>query len=126
MLRNQKGFAFPLSLSMIVIVSMFVVIHTEQYLIEKKIAYETEKILREEYYFLHSVRNLETKLLNGETITNSGGVILKDGRVDYLKEDLGATIKFTLTQTLSTGEKAVAFAYYDKNKKRMNKWVETN
>ncbi len=115
MLRNQKGFAFPLSLSMIVLVSMFTVIHTEQYLIEKKIAFETEKILKEEYYFLYSVRHLETKLQNDETLTNSGWFILKDGRVDYLKEDLGAAIKFTLTQTLSTGEKAVAFAYFDKN-----------
>lgn len=111
---------------MLLLLSTFLVIYTEQYLNEKRIVHQTQIILRQEYYFLHSVRKLENQLQNGETISITGVFILQDGKADYIKEDLGTSFKITFTITLNSGEKALGFAYYDKNLKRVTKWVERN
>jgi len=89
-------------------------------------AHESKTILNEEFYFLSSVRKIENQLRNGEPINNSGILSFKEGKVDYIKEDLGVSLKITFTITLNTGEKAVGFGYYDKNLKKLIKWVEKN
>jgi hypothetical protein len=126
MLHNEKGFTFPLSLCMLLLISTFVVIYTQQYLNEKKFAHETETILKQEYYFLVAVRKLETQLQNDEPILNKGQYIMQKGRMDFTKEDLGTTLKFNFSLTLSTGEKAIGIAYYNKIQRKMIKWVEKN
>lgn len=126
MLHNQKGFIYPLSFTILLLASTFFAIYAQQYVIEKKLAHETESILKQEYLFLYSVRKLEVQLQNGEPIMNTGVLNLTRGRVNFSKEDLGTTLKFTFTITLTTGEKAIGFAYYNKSLKKMIKWVEKN
>ncbi|AGK54879.1 competence type IV pilus minor pilin ComGG [Bacillus sp. 1NLA3E] len=126
MFINQKGFTYPLSLCMLLLFSTFVLLHTQLYLNEKKLAHETETILNQEYYLLSSVRKIESQLRNGEPINNSGVLSFREGKVDYIKEDLGVSLKITFTMTLNTGEKSIGFGYYDKNLKKMIKWVEKN
>lgn len=126
MLKNEKGFTFPLSLCMLILVSTFVIVHTQLYLNEKKLTHETETILKQEYYYLYSVRKIETQLQNGELLQNSGVFSLQEGRVDFIKEDMGSSLKFTFNLTLFSGEKSVGFAYYNKTQKKMIKWVEKN
>lgn len=111
---------------MLLVTSAFLLIYTEQYLSEKKMLKETETVLKTEYYFLFSMRKLEQKLQIDEPVMSVGEFQLEDGRVNYLKEDMGATLKITFTVTLNTGEKAIGFAYYNKSTKKMVKWVEKN
>lgn len=123
---NQKGFTYPITLCMLLLFSSLILIYTQQYLNEKKMAHESKTILNEEFYFLSSVRKIENQLRNGEPINNSGILSFKEGKVDYIKEDLGVSLKITFTITLNTGEKAIGFGYYDKNLKKLIKWVEKN
>jgi hypothetical protein len=123
---NQGGFMYPISLCLLLIFSTFLVIYTEQYINEKKISRESETILIQEYYFLHSIRMFEKQLQNSENISNSGRLLLQEGQVDFTKEDLGSSFKITLTITLNTGVKAFGYALYDKNAKKMINWIETN
>ncbi|MEW8986998.1 MAG: competence type IV pilus minor pilin ComGG [Bacillus sp. (in: firmicutes)] len=109
---------------MLLLTSTFLLIYTEQYLAEKRMLKEAETVLKTEYYFLYCARKLEVKLQTEEPIMSGGEFLLQDGFVNYVKEDTGATLKMTFNLTLSTGEKAIGIAYYNKNTKKMVKWVE--
>lgn len=125
MTSNQNGFAFPLSLCMLLLFSTFMIMSTQLYLNEKRLANETETILKQEYYFLNVVRKLEAQYQQGVTI-GTGEFLFLDGKVSYTKEDIGTTLKVNLTLILNTGEQARGFVYFDKNSKKMIKWVEVN
>jgi fatty acid-binding protein DegV len=125
MITNQTGFAFPLSLCMLVLFSTFVIIGSQTYLNEKMLASETESILKQEYYFLHAVRKLESLYQSGEPIV-TGELLYQDGRVSYTKEDIGTTLKVNLILTFNTGEQVKGYIYFDKNSKKVTKWVEIN
>lgn len=111
---------------MLLLTSTFLIIYTDQYVNEKKILKETETILKTEYYFLYSVRKVESCLQNGELMLSSGEVSLQDGKMSYTIEDLGSTLKITFNLKLNSGETLIGFAYYNKNVKKMIKWVEKN
>jgi hypothetical protein len=124
--KNEKGFAYPISLCILVLMSMLVILESQQYLSEKRLAHETETILKQEYYFLLAARRLEGMLQREEMPESSGVLSFHDANVTYVKEDLGPTLKISFTLILSSGERAVGFIYYDKTLKKMVKWVEKN
>lgn len=126
MLKNDKGFTYPLSLCMLLLISTFVIVHSQLFLNEKRLKQETDTILAQEYYYLFCVRKVETQLQNGEMLQNPGVILLSDGRMDFTIEDTGTLLKITFNLTLSSGEKAIGFAYYNKTQKKMVKWVEKN
>jgi competence protein ComGG len=123
MVSNERGFMYPLSHSMLILVTILISIHLHQFLAEKRLFQETETILKQEYYLLCAVKKLEAELQTNPTISN-GTYLFKEGIVVFTKEDLGTTSKFTMTLTLANGIQALGFSYYDKNLLKMVKWVE--
>jgi hypothetical protein len=123
MVSNERGFMYPLSHSMLILLTILISIHLHQFLAEKRLFQETETILKQEYYLLCAVKKLEAELQTNPTISN-GTYPFKEGIVVFTKEDLGTTSKFTMTLTLANGIQALGFSYYDKNLLKMVKWVE--
>ena len=102
---------------------MFMVIHLQQFITEERLFQETETILKQEYYLLCAVKKLEGQL-QGDASTSAGSYSFQEAKVVFSKEDLGTTAKYTLTLTLNNGVQAQGYSYYDKNLKKMVKWVE--
>ena len=114
---------YPFSYCILVLLSVFLVIHLQQFKVEKFLFQETETILKQEYYLLCAVKKLEAQLQEDSGI-GAGTYSYQEGKVVFSKEDLGPTVKFTLTLTLNNGVQAQGFSYYDKALKKMVKWVE--
>jgi hypothetical protein len=127
MIKNQNGFTYPLTLAVLITFLMFFSIQVEQLLTEKKMFRETKMILLEEYYMLSSVKKMESKYQAGEPIASKGIFLFLNGNVNF-QADLpsGSTQKITFTLSLPTGETAIGFGYFDKNLKKLTKWVEKN
>jgi competence protein ComGG len=127
MIKNQRGFTYPLTLSLLLSFLIFFSIQVDQLLAEEKMFHETKNILLEEYYMFISMKNVEKKLQTGETIAQKGTIPYLNGTVSY-QADLpsGSTQKITFTLQLPTGETIIGIGYFDKNLKRLTKWVEKN
>jgi hypothetical protein len=123
MITNERGFMYPFSYSILVLLSLFLLINLQQLTIEKRLFQETETILKQEYYLLCAVKKLEGEL-QGNVNLGAGSYFYREGKVVFTKEDAGTTFKFTLTLTLNNGVQAQGYSYYDKNLKKMVKWVE--
>lgn len=125
MLHNEKGFTYPLTLCMIILFSLVLAIHIDQYVIEKRMLMETETILKQDYYLLSSVRKVETTLAgNGETV-NSGYIEFYDGHADYHIMKRTGTI-WEINIKLMTGKniEITGIAYYDSEIKKVIQWIE--
>ena len=125
MLRNEKGFTYPLTLCMFIIFSMMLVIHIDQYVIEKRMFIETETILKQDYYLLSSVRKIETILATNSETVNSGSFEFYDGHADFqIKKKTDTILEINIQ--LMTGKKLViiGMAYYDTGKQKVIQWIE--
>ena len=127
MMKNQRGFTYPLTLSILLSFLIFFSIQVDQLLADEKMFHETKNILLEEYYMFISIKNVEGKLQTGETIAQKGTFPYLNGYVSY-QADLpsGSTQKITFTLQLPSGETTVGIGYFDKNLKKLTKWVEKN
>lgn len=126
MLNNENGFAYPLTLSIFIVFSLYIVIQTEQFLSEKRFQKETETILKQEYYMLCTFQKLEQGLQGG-TIEPEGVFKYEEGESRYQMEPLTKEItQVTVKQYLYSGEEAIAFCFYDMKRQKMIKWVEKN
>jgi hypothetical protein len=125
MLHNEKGFTYPLTLCMLIIFSIVLVIHIDQYVIEKRMFMETETILKQDYYLLSSVRKVETILATNVEIVNSGSFEFYDGHADYQLKKITDTIWESNIQ-LMTGKKITitGIAYYDSDRQKVIQWIE--
>ncbi|HEY4551386.1 MAG TPA: competence type IV pilus minor pilin ComGG [Bacillus sp. (in: firmicutes)] len=125
MLHNEKGFTYPLTLCMLIIFSIVLVIHIDQYVIEKRMFMETETILKQDYYLLSSVRKVETILATNVEIVNSGSFEFYDGHADYQLKKITDTI-WEINIQLMTGKKITitGIAYYDSDRQKVIQWIE--
>lgn len=126
MSKNQKGFTYPLTLAVLISFLIFFSIQVQQLLTERKMLHETKIILQQEYYMLTTVKKMEGEL-SGAPVGARGTFQFINGYVDY-QADLpsGSTQKITFTLHLHSGETAVGFGYFDKNLKKLVKWIEKN
>jgi competence protein ComGG len=127
MIKSQKGFTYPLTLTILIAFLIFFSNQVEQLLTEKKLFRETKIILQEEYYMFISVEKMESKFQSGEPIAANGSFQFLSGNVNF-KADLptGNLQKITFTLKLPSGETATGFGYFDQNAKKLLKWVEKN
>jgi hypothetical protein len=127
MVTNEKGFTLPLTLSILIAFILFLSLQVEQLLTDRKMFQETKSIFQQEYYMLSSIKKIEKKLSSGELLPSKGKMAYLDGNMDY-QIDLpsGNTQKITLTLVLNSGGSAWGYGYYDKNAKKIIKWVEKN
>lgn len=126
MIRNEKGFTYPLIYILLLFFITFLSIQMELYLSEKKLLKETEFNLEKEYYFKRAIFDLET-LLTDEWDENSGSLSYFDSEVEFTIADLTSEIWIiTIHLILPEREKLTGIVYYDKNQKKMIKWYEKN
>ncbi|AIE60713.1 competence type IV pilus minor pilin ComGG [Bacillus methanolicus] len=128
MINNERGFTFPLSYSLFLVLSVFLLIHAEQFLSEKKLLRETESILKQEYYMMSSVKKMEKMLQEKNEFNTINGVFqYTHGEVDYqVNHVTNSIIQATFRLKLDSGEEYLGFVFYDKDLRKMIKWVEKN
>ena len=128
MLRNQKGFTYPLTLCLLILLSTTLTIQIEQYITEKRMLNETETILKQDYYFLSTIEWLQSQIAISDPMPTTGFLDFNDGQVSYTIVELSEKeleIKLILTMKRGNGE-VEGSAFYDKSLGKIVKWNEMN
>lgn len=127
MRNSEHGFTYPLTLCTLLLFLLFFSMHIEQLLSERKITVETKEIHMQEYYFLSSVKKVESLYQTRGTMPAKGTLIYLNGTVDYRPETPSAYIQIVdFTLVLHEREPVVGYGYFDTRSKTMIKWVEVN
>jgi hypothetical protein len=128
MLRNQKGFTYPLTLCLLILLSTILTIQMEQNLIEKRMLNETEYILKQDYYFLSAIEWLQSQLALSDPTPTTGSLDYNDGRVSYNIIELSEKeLEIKLYLTMKSGNEVVeGSAFYDKSLGKIVKWNEVH
>jgi ComG operon protein 7 len=110
---------------MFIIFSMMLVIHIDQYVIEKRMFMEIETSLKQDYYLLSSVRKVETILATNSETVNSGSFEFYDGHTEFQIKKKTDMI-WEINIQLMTGNKLVitGIAYYDSGRQKVIQWIE--
>jgi ComG operon protein 7 len=128
MLRSQKGFTYPLTLCLLILLSTTLTIQIEQYITEKRMLNETESILKQDYYFLSTIELLQSQIAISDPMPTTGFLDFNDGQVSYTIIELSEKeieIKLILTMKRGNGE-VKGSAFYDKSLGEIVKWNEMN
>ena len=128
MLRNQKGFTYPVTLCLLILLSTILTIQIEQYITEKRMLNETETILKQDYYFLSTIESLQSQIAISDPMPTTGFLDFNDGQVSYTIVELSEKeieIKLILTMKRGNGE-VEGSAFYDKSLGEIVKWNEMN
>jgi hypothetical protein len=127
MLRNEKGFAFPVSLSILLASCLSLLILLGQNVSEARLLNEKEQILKQDYYLLSSVKRLERHLgdMGEEETLQPGSFIFKEGTVTYTMTELaGSLFEISFTLAIGSQKPIVSYAFYDRDRGKMIKWTE--
>ena len=125
MIKNENGFTYPITLSILIIFLLFFSIRVEQLLSERKMALETKKILEQEYYLLTSTKKIEKILQDGDSIQPKGTFNYTNGELVFQANiPAGEIQEISFTLQLHSGEISKGIGYYDLNLKKMVKWIE--
>ena len=128
MLRNQKGFTYPLTLCLLILLSTTLTIQIEQYITEKRMLNETETILKQDYYFLSTIESLQSQIAISDPMPTTGFLDFNDGQISYTIVELSEReleIKLILTMKRGNGE-VEGSAFYDKSLGKIVTWNEMN
>jgi hypothetical protein len=127
MRHSERGFTYPLLLMMIVLLNLFFTFQMQFYLSEKRLSHETVAILKQEYYMHIAVKKLEDLLQGNLLPLGTGKLLFSSGVANYRVESFSSTTyKITISLKLNTIVEIFGYAYYDRNQKKMIKWVERN
>ncbi|MCM3114814.1 ComGG family competence protein [Neobacillus sp. MER 74] len=126
MKNNESGFTYPLTLCLLIIFLLFLSSRIEVFLSERKIAHETNTIMLEEYYFLSSVKKIESIYQKTGILPAKGTLPYVKGNIDYQTETpIGYIQKVNFTLHLNTdGITVNGRGYFDTRTKRLSKWLE--
>ncbi|MBS4191272.1 hypothetical protein KHA94_13870 [Bacillus sp. FJAT-49705] len=127
MLRNEKGFTYPLTFCIILLATLVLTIQIDSYLAEVRFLKESEAILKQEYYLLSSMKRVENILIEGDEELFSGFFTYTDGTIHYESSQLTETL-FMVTFNVKIGSypDIKGFGYFDEESGKMIKWVERN
>jgi hypothetical protein len=126
MKNNENGFTYPLTLCLLIIFLVFLSMHIEKLVSERRIAHETAVILQEEYYFLSSVKKIEKAFQTNGTLPVKGTFWFVHGYMEYQAEPPAGYIqKVNFTLHLDPGvETVIGRGFYDTKTMKLTKWVE--
>lgn len=125
MIRNESGFIYPLTYCILILASTFLVVQLEQYLAEKRLLLETTRILKQDYYLMKSVKEVEVILSTDSEYASESDFTFSSGVVHYQISSLSdSMLKIDFTLTDKENIKIVGYSLYDKNLKKMIKWIE--
>jgi hypothetical protein len=123
--NKEKGFTYPLTLCLLLFFLVFLTMHVDQLLMERRIAHETAAIQQEEYYFLSSVKKVEALYQAGETLPVKGGWTYRNGTMEYQAEaPTGGVQKVTFNLVLNSGIAVSGRGSFDVVTKKLTKWTE--
>lgn len=121
---GERGFIYPVTLVIFTLFSLFLFIEWNQYVTEKKFADDMKYHEKKEFYFLQSLKKLETILME-ETFPIEGIFQYKDGIVSYKVDEIGeALLQVTLYVEIESREKTMGLGYFDRDFKKIIKWIE--
>ncbi|MGP7816225.1 competence type IV pilus minor pilin ComGG [Niallia sp. 01092] len=127
MIRNEKGVIYPITFCIFILFILFFLVMIQLYVNKKHIFQETKAMYRQEYYFMSTVKDLEKKLSNGEEIPETGQYNYFNTTIDYtITKDSPTVEKVEYSLLAPPNYRLWALSYYDKEKKKMTKWVEVN
>jgi len=127
MKNAESGFTYPLTLCLLIIFLMFFSIHVEKLLSERKMAHETSSILQEEYYYLTSVKKIESLFQSAGSIPAKGTLVYQKGNMGYQAEvPAGYVQRVNFTLIMNSGETLNGIGYFDTRSRKIIKWVEMN
>ncbi len=127
MLRNEKGFTYPLTFSIILLVALLLTMHIEFYLSELRFLQESEALLKQEYYLLSSMKRMEDILIAEDEDQYSGVFSYSDGDVRYETAKVTDTLMMsTFNLRMGTNIEMLAYGYFDTKEGKMIKWLERN
>ncbi|GHH96982.1 competence type IV pilus minor pilin ComGG [Neobacillus kokaensis] len=122
---NEKGFTYPLTLCLLILFLIFFSMNVERLLSERKLVHETEALLKEEYYFLSTVKKMEKMLEEEKGIPGKGSIHFQEGDMNYQSEPpAGITQKVNYTLHLKSGITVVGSGVFDIATKKLIKWAE--
>ncbi|MEH7390453.1 competence type IV pilus minor pilin ComGG [Bacillus sp. JJ1503] len=127
MLRSEKGFTYPLTFSIILLVALLLTMHIEFYLSEIRFLQESEALLKQEYYLLSSMKRMEDILIAEDEDQYTGVFSYSDGDVRYETAKLTDTLLMsTFNLRMGTNIEMLAYGYFDTEEGKMIKWIERN
>ena len=127
MIKDERGFTYPLTFSIILLFALFMTMYIEFFLLEVRFFKESETLLKQEYYFLSAVIQLETIFVREEEELFSGIFTYKDGEISYETSPITETLYMTtFTLQMASSPEIVGYSYFDKEEGKMIKWLERN
>ncbi|KON87068.1 hypothetical protein AF332_09780 [Sporosarcina globispora] len=127
MYRNQHGFAYPLTLTIILAALFLLTIQLDQFISEKRIVNQTETVMMQEYYLLSSFKKTEKMLSENIDPEKSGIYFFKNGSVSYeISAVASSLIQITFKTKIGSDKEIFGYAYYDTDLQKMIKWIEKN
>jgi len=126
LIRNNKGFIYPLSLCVFILFIHFLLILYGLYENKKGIEISVKNSNMQEYYFLTSLKDIEEQLVSQENFVLTGTKIFLHGQVFYtITKDTATTYKIDYKLNLQgVSNQIVATSYFDMDQHKMTKWVE--
>jgi ComG operon protein 7 len=127
MIRNEKGFSYPLTFCVILLAFVVLSIQLELYISEKKMINESVTMLKQEYYFLSSMKWTEEQFLEDDIEGLSGIYSFTDGEVTYHTVKVTDSLyRVTFILKMRDLPEVTGTGYYDKDLQKMIKWNEKN
>lgn len=119
---NEKGFMYPISLCIFLLVSLFLTIEFNQYISEKGVVASVNQQERRQYLFLLTSKKISEEMV-GDVIPVDGIVTYPETIVTYTVKQISSQyveVTFLMTQgTLSIK----AIAQYEMGSGKLVKWL---
>lgn len=124
MLRNEKGFLYPLTLCFIFLFTTVFLLSMEHFLNMKKMTKETENVLKMDTYLLRTVQLLE-ETFAAEDLEPTGTIVFTEVQAEYSIIKMTESV-WDITIFMKKDGMTVfkAHAYYDYDLQRIYKWIE--
>ncbi|MFE8695461.1 competence type IV pilus minor pilin ComGG [Cytobacillus sp. FJAT-53684] len=127
MIHNEKGFSYPLTFCILLLIAIVLSIQLESYVSEKRLIKESEILLKQEYYFLSAMKWTEAHLIEDSNELLSGVYTFLDGEVQYSTAKVTDSLyRVTFLLTMSNRPNITGTGYYDRELGKMIKWNEKN
>ncbi|RDU35130.1 hypothetical protein DRW41_19460 [Neobacillus piezotolerans] len=125
MANSKGGFTYPLTLAVLLAISVTLAAASELLLIESRMAKETESIMLQEYYMVSSLKKIEKSMQEG--VLAGGSHSYRRGVAAYsVSPATPGVLKITISVRVDGGIPVEGYGYYDSTLKRMVKWMEKN
>ncbi|WP_059171118.1 competence type IV pilus minor pilin ComGG [Bacillus sp. FJAT-27445] len=127
MANDENGFTYPITLSILLSISICLAATSELLLIERRMAKEAEIIQLQDYYLLRTLKKVETILKEKGGTPAAGSFTYRKGTASYtVVSSAPGMLYVTLLAKVEGRSSVIGYGYYDITLKKMVKWGEKN